>query len=128
MQGLYLHGDFFAQTDDFLRHRTVTAVAQVFFLLPDKEVYSIKSDTTVVADNTSAAISVGKSGKNVVVPYVLHLVCISVEDTVVVRLAVLREDFVKLFGGFVAISRTGLLCHLYAAVWHEGTLQGLVGL
>ena len=63
-----------------------------------------------------------------VVAYYFHFIGICIEHTVVVGLAIFREDFVKLFRWLIAISGACLLCHLDATVGHEGTFQRLVGL
>ena len=41
---------------------------------------------------------------------------------------VVGEDLVQLFAGLVAVGGAGLLCHLDAAVGHEGALEGLIRL
>ena len=41
---------------------------------------------------------------------------------------ILGKDLVQLFAGLIAVGRAGLLSHLDAAVGHESTLQGLIGL
>ena len=41
---------------------------------------------------------------------------------------VLGENLVQLLAGLEAVGGAGLLCHLDAAVGHEGALEGLVGL
>jgi hypothetical protein len=57
-----------------------------------------------------------------------HLGCVGVKDGLVVGLAVLVEDLVILGVDLVAVALGRLLRHLDAAVGHEGTLQGHVGL
>ena len=58
----------------------------------------------------------------------LHLGCVGVEHGLVVGAGVVGKDLVQLLAGLVAVGGAGLLGHLDAAVGHESTLQGLVGL
>ena len=57
-----------------------------------------------------------------------HFVCVCVEHTLVVGLAIFCEDFVELFRRLIAVCSTSLLCHLDTTIWHKGTLQRLIGL
>ena len=58
----------------------------------------------------------------------LHLIRIRIEYAVIVRLAILREYFVKFCRRLIAISRASLFRHLYTAVGHKGALQRLIRL
>ena len=57
-----------------------------------------------------------------------HLGGVGVEDGLVVGLVVLGENLVKLRIRCVTIGGACLLCHLDTAVWHECSLQRLIGL
>ena len=57
-----------------------------------------------------------------------HLGRIGVKNRLVMGLVIFGEDLVKLRIGLVAVHLAGFLGHLDAAVRHERTLQGLVGL
>ena len=94
----------------------------------DEVIDAVERDAAVVADDAPAAIGVGQSRDDVAVACAANLRRVGVEDCLIVRLVVLREDFVQTLARLVAIVPARLLRHLDAAVWHEGTLQGLVRL
>ena len=58
----------------------------------------------------------------------LHLGGVGIKHSLVMGTGVLGKDLVQLFAGLIAVGRAGLLSHLDAAVGHESTLQGLIGL
>ena len=55
-----------------------------------------------------------------------HLVCISIEDTLVVCLTILRENLMKFLRWLITIGCTCLLSHLDTTIRHKGTLQRFV--
>ena len=127
-QGLDLHRDLFAQANYFFRHRAVAAIAQILCFLVNQEVYTIQRHATIVADDTSTSIRIRKTCKDMVVSDELHLIRISIEYAVIVRLAILRKYFVKLCRRFIAISCASLFRHLNTAIGHKGALQRLIRL
>jgi len=58
----------------------------------------------------------------------LHLRGVGIEHSLVVGAGIVGKNLVQLLAGLIAVGGAGLLCHLDAAVGHECTLQGLVGL
>ncbi len=127
-QGADLLGDLLALTDHVVGHGAVAAVGEVLLLLGDQEVDAVEGHAAVVAHDAAAAIGVGQAGDDVAVASGAHLRRIGVEDGLVVGLVVLVEDLVVLIVHMEAIGLGRLLGHLDAAVGHEGTLEGLVGL
>jgi len=128
LQGVDLACDLLAQADDIIGHGAVAAVGEVFLLELDEGVDAVQCHTAVVADDTATAIGVGQAGDDVGVAGGLHLGGIGIEHSLIVGAGVVGEDLVQLFRGLVAVGSAGLLRHLDAAVGHECTLQGLVGL
>ncbi len=127
-QALDLHRHFLAHADHLLGHGAVAQVLQILLLLVDEEVNAVERHAAIVAHDASAAVGVGQTSEDVVVAHQFHLLGVSVEHALVVRLMIFGEDFVEFGVGSIAISGAGLLCHLDAAVGHEGALQWLVGL
>ena len=128
LQRLDLLRDLLAQADYLVDHLAVAHGSQVVLLLLDQVVDTIESHTAVVTHDTATAIGVGQTREDVVVAHQLHLRRISVEHTVVMRLAIFREDLMQFLRGLITIGRAGLLSHLDTSVGHEGTLQRLVSL
>ena len=127
-RALIWRGDLLAQTDDVIGHGAVAAVGEVLLLELDEGVDAVQGHTAVVAHDAAAAIGVGQAGDDVGVAGGLHLGGVGVEDGLIVGAGVVGEDLVQFRRGLVAVGGAGLLCHLDAAVGHECTLQGLVGL
>ena len=124
-----LLGHFLAQADDVVGHDAVrTDFRMVGLLRLDEAVDAVERDAAVVADDAPAAIGVGQPRDDVAVARAANLRRVGIEDRLVVRLVVLREDFVQTLARFVAVVPARLFRHLDAAVGHEGTLQRLVRL
>ena len=128
MQGPDLLGDLLPQADHIVGHGAVAGIPVVPLLLLDQVVHAVEGYPAIVAHNAATAIGIGQTGDDVGVAGFLHLGGIGIKNRLVVGLVVVGEDFVQLGAGRVAIGGAGLLRHLYAAIGHEGTLQGLVGL
>ena len=127
-KGADLLSDFLAAADDILGHRAVAGVGEVFLLLLDKIVDAVEGDATIVADDSSAAIGIGKAGDDMAVPGPTHLGGVDIEDTLVMGLVVFGEDLVEGRVGSIAVGGEALFRHLDAAIGHEGSLQRLVRL
>jgi len=128
LQGVDLPGDLLPQADDVIGHGAVAAVSQILLLELDQGVDAVQSHAAVVAHDAAAAVGVGQAGDDVGVAGGLHLGCVGVEHGLVVGAGVVGKDLVQLLAGLVAVGGAGLLGHLDAAVGHESTLEGLVGL
>ena len=109
-----------------LRH--LAAVGEVVLLGFDEVIDTVQGHTAVVADDTAAAVGVGQTGDDVAVAGLLHLGSVGIKHSLVMGTGILGKDLVQLFAGLIAVGRAGLLSHLDAAVGHESTLQGLIGL
>ena len=123
-----LQGNFLAQTDDVLAHRTLTAIVEVLLFSLNEIVDAIERHTAIIAHDASTSVRIGESCKDMVMAHALHLFSVSIKHAIIVRAAVFRKDFMELVGRLVAIGSASLFRHLDATVWHEGTLQRFVGL
>ena len=83
---------------------------------------TVQSNTTVVTYDTATAISIWKTGNDLVVTNFFHLWCVSIEYTLVVSSAVLSEDLVQFWVWSISVSLASLLSHLDTAIWHECSL------
>ena len=128
LQGVDLPGDLLPQADDVIGHGAVAAVGEVLLLELDQCIDAVQGHAAVVAHDAAAAVGVGQAGDDVGVAGGLHLGCVGVEHGLVVGAGVVGKDLVQLLAGLVAVGGAGLLGHLDAAVGHESTLEGLVGL
>ena len=57
----------------------------ILYTLVYKVIHTVKGNSAVVSDNSSSAVSIGKSGKNARVPCLFHGICICSENTGVMR-------------------------------------------
>ena len=127
-QGLDLHRNLFAQADYVFRHRAVAAIAQVLRFLVNQEINTIQRHATIVTDDTPTPIRIRKTCKDMVVSDELHLIRIRIEYAVIVRLAILREYFVKFCRRLIAIGCASLFRHLNTTIRHKSALQRLIRL
>ena len=123
-----LLGDLLAAADHVLRHRADADHRQVALLARDQAVDAVERDAAVVADDAPAPVGVRQTRDDLVLARRAHLRRVGVEDALVVRLVVLREDAVQLGVRLVAVGRQRLFGHLDAAIRHKCALQRLVGL
>ena len=79
----------------------------VEFLLLDKVIHTVKSDSSVVTDDSAAGISIRKTCKNTCVTSFLHCVCISSEYAGVVCSSVC-EFVLNLVRKLIAVCVTSL--------------------
>ena len=128
LQGADLACDLLAQADHVIGHGAVAAVGEIFLLELDQGIDAVQGHAAVVAHDATAAVGVGQTGDDVGVAGSLHLRGVGIEHSLVVGAGVVGKDLVQLLAGLIAVGGAGLLCHLDAAVGHECTLQGLVGL
>ena len=59
--------DLLAQTDDFALHAATAAFCLVFLFLLDQKVDTVKRHSTIIADDTSASISIRQTGHDLIV-------------------------------------------------------------
>ena len=96
LERLDLHSNLFTKTDNVVNHLTVAHVSEVVLLLLDKEIDTIKSNTTVVTHDTATTVCIRKTSKNVVMAHEFHLRCISIKHAVIMSFAILVENLVQL--------------------------------
>ena len=111
-----------------IRHNAVAAVCKVMLLLFDKSVYSVQSNSAVIADNSSSSVCVGKSCDDFAVSCLFHFGSVCAENPLVMRAAVLRENLVQIGAGSVTVCLASLLSHLDSAERHERSFKRLVRL
>ena len=121
-----LIGDFFTKLEVASSHTLTVCFCKVLFLAFDKTVNTVKSNSSVVTDDSASAVCVGKTCKNLVVTGKLHLRSIDIEYTLVVSLVIFCKDFVEFRAWSVAIHLAWLLSHFNTAVRHKCTLERLV--
>ena len=93
IKALDLLGDLFSLLDRLHVHDIRQDLILRLSLLGDQESRSVKRDTAVVADDTSSAVGVRKTGQDTAVTGTLHLRCVSIENAVVMCLSILEDLF-----------------------------------
>ncbi len=127
VQALDLLGDLFSLLDRFHVHNVRQDLVLRLSLLGDQERSTVKRDTAVVADDTSAAVSIRKTGQDTAVTCALHLRCVSVENAVVMGLSIL-EDTLDLRIHLSGVSFERRSDHADTAERHDRALQRSIGL
>ena len=121
--------DLLAKLEIITSHTLTVACCKVFFLTFDQSIDTIKSHTSVIAYDTSTAIGIRKTGKDLVVAGDLHLRCVNVKYTLIMcfELIVVKDIF-NLVTYFISVSFTCFFSHFDTAVRHKCTFQRLVSL
>ena len=101
---------------------------KVIMLLLNQEINTIKSNTAVIANDTSAAIGVRKSGNDLVVTCFLHLRCIDIKHTLIMCFVIFCKNLMQFFTWLIPISCTSLFCHLNTTIRHESSLKRFISL
>ena len=83
---------------------------------------TVKSHTTVVADNTTAAVSIWQTRDDVSVTALTDVFGVSREHTFVVRLTILREDFLREGIELIAIGLEAVFHHANTAARENAAL------
>ena len=95
-------------------------------LVLDEAVNAVQCDPAVIADDTSAAVSVRKTGNDVGGTAVSHLLGVSVKYTGIVGLSVDGEKLNNFRIQLIAVVLARLHGHTDSAVRHHGTFERLV--
>ena len=122
-----LVSDLLTKLEVIASHTLTVACCKILLFALDQSIDSVKSHTSVIAYNTSAAIGIRKTCQNFAVTGSLHFRCINVKHTLVVcfKLIVIKNIF-NFVAYFIAVSFTCFFCHFNTAVWHKGTFQRFV--
>ena len=121
VKALDLLGDLFSLLDRLNVHDIRQDLILRLSLLGDQESRAIERDTAVVADDTSSAVSVRKTGQDTAVTRTLHLRCVSIENAVVMCFSIL-EYFLNFRIHLAAISLQRCSDHADTAKWHDRAL------
>ena len=117
--------DLFSCTDLLISHRTGVELLLSLLVL-DELIYTVKSNSSVVADDTASAVSIRKTCEDLVCSCESHLMSVNIEYTLIVSLAVFCEDVSDFGVDLVTIVRASLCSHVKTAVRHKSTLEGLI--
>ena len=120
-----LLGKLLTLTDDIRVHDR-TGRCELFFLVLDQAIHTVECRSSVIADNTSAAICIRKSRDDVCRTACAHLRCVSIKYTGVVCLSVRGKIFHHFRIYMVAVILAGFHCHADSAVRLQGTLERLI--
>ena len=123
-----LLGNFLSLTDHIIGHGSVSAVVEILPFLFYQEINSVQSDPAVVADNSSSAVSIRKSGYDMRMPCPFHFRGVGVKHCLIMSLMIFIEYLMELVIDMKAVVFRGLFRHLNSAVWHKSSFQRLVRL
>ena len=119
--------DFLTKLEIITSHTLTVACCKIFFLAFDQSINTIKSHTSVIAYDTSTAISIRKTGKDLVVTGNLHLWCVNIKYTLVMCFElVIIKDIFNFVTYFITVSFTCFFSHFDSAVRHKCTFQRFV--
>ena len=127
-QGADLLGVLLAVADHGIAGQRQVQLGALVLLGGDQPVHPVEGDAAVVADDPAAAVGVGQAGDDVRPARGLDPLRVDVEHTVVVRLAVGREDLLDGRVDLVAVGLERALDHAPAPVGDHGPLERGVGL
>ena len=117
--------NLFAEIDTGIGHRA-GEILQVLFLGLDKPVDTIEGNTSVVSDDTASGIVVRKSGDESQLSETQNLISIYIENSVIMGLSVMSEDFLYFRVQFHAILMACFLHNSPSSERLDGTLQEFI--
>ena len=121
--------DFLTKLEVVTSHTLAVTCCEVFLFSFDQSIDTIQSYTSVVTYDTSTAICVRKTCKDLVMTGHFHLWCVDIKYTLVMSLKfIVVENIFNFITYFVSIGFACLLCHFDTTVWHECTFERFVGL
>ena len=101
---------------------TVSCIAfKIILFLLDQVINPIQCHSPVIAYDTPSSVSVRKSGDDFIVACFLHLRCIDIKHSLIMRLMIFSKYFMQLLAGLISVGCAGLLCHLDASERHKCT-------
>ena len=114
----YLLGKLLALTNYLKGHRGYRSILLELLVLY-KTVYAIESNSSVVTDNSSSAVCIGKTGYNVVGTALSHLGSVCVKNARVVSFSMLGEE-INNFGVYrISVVTARLNCHTDSSCGHK---------
>ena len=122
-----LLGDLFSCTNLFLSHRTCIE-SLLSLLIFDKSVNTVQSNTSVVTDDSTSSVSIGKTCKDMSTSCSTHFRSINIKYACVMCLSVFGEDMLDFGVNCVAVVGASLFSHSQTAVGHKSSLEGLISL
>ena len=128
LQRANLLRELFADADHFVGRPHVVDLGALRMLGLEQALDAVERDAAVIADDPAAAIGIGKPGDDAGLAALHDLGRVSIEDPVVVGLAIIGECFVDLRIGLEAGGLEARLDHAQAAVRENRALEWLIGL
>ena len=116
-----LLGKLLAVTNGLLVHDRAGAIFLIC-LIGNQSVNTVESHTTIVADDTTAAICIRQTGNDVGVTAFTHVLGVDIKNASVVSLATIGVEVNNLWVNLVAVGLASSHCHTNATVYHKGAL------
>ena len=126
-EGMYLLGNLLAQSHAGLGHGACKSV-QIGTLHLYKAVYTVQCKPAIVAYDTAAGIIIGQSCQETERTVGTYLLGICVENTIVMRFAIVGKYLLYMLVQFQAMLMAGLLHHLDTTEGFYGTFEQHIGL
>ncbi|MNZ84491.1 hypothetical protein D3C78_1032500 [compost metagenome] len=117
-----------ALSDDGFRHFGLFCQLDICFFRLNETIDPVQSYAAVISDNTSPPVSIRQASNDSGFASITHICRISVENTLVMRLANIREQSHDLIRQFEAIGLAGILHHSNSAIRLNGALERLIRL
>ena len=95
LKSLDLLCNFLTETDNFLCHCSVTALSKVFLFLLNEIINTVKSDSSVIAYDSSSSVCIRKTCHNLVLTCFTHLRSICIEYCLIMCFMIYIKYFVK---------------------------------
>src|SRR5262249_55897176 len=92
----------------------------------DQPLYTVQSHAAVIADDAAAAVGIGQAREHVGAATAPNVGRVSIENTVVVGLAIFGKRFNHVRVRLEAVSLERAENHAETAVRHDGPLQGSI--
>lgn len=127
-EGADLVGDFLTEANDVRQHGTIAAVCEILLFALDEEVDAVECYAAIIANDTTAAVGIGKTGDDLIFTGGANLGRIGIKDALVVGLVIIRKDLVEFGIGRIAVGLAGFFGHIDATERHECALERFIRL
>ncbi|CCZ35846.1 uncharacterized protein BN747_01032 [Firmicutes bacterium CAG:646] len=124
-QSLDLLRQLFSLTGYIRIHNNSCAVFLLLLVL-DQTIHSVQRYSSVIADDTSATISIRQTSDDMTGTAGSHLRCICVKHTFIVSLSMFCKEFHNLRIYMISVIFAGFHCHTDTAVRLQGTFERLI--